>query len=394
MFETENPTNLPQEEALSVEEIEAALADVSDDLDAVVPSDYDKCLVLNKKEVANFIRIVEPLTKACIDTYGRSIFIHCEGPDAVTLNFNNVPYLIKAKVSNHSGKMVRDFAVDVVTLRKLICSIPTSLIIVEQDNDLYLSFAGQLMIIESQSLMASQYDVDQKMATDTIDKEIAIQAFKNVSGILANSDRAFEKIAVLKKGQLYYNTGCFAACLASPFSGDVDMLVYKQVADAITTLCDISKDEVMYGIYDKTLVVSSGSYYAEFPTQTGDKVNEFVSTSSNIALQFDANIEVVNDALEQLITIVRSLDYLSKNLTLRVSNLSMDFEVQLSNFSKSFTYSFPIASGRPDANGEMHLKADVLALFMKIVGKDIKYSFTQQGLGIENVYGRYLLKMA
>lgn len=388
MFENEN-----EETILNPEELEQALASVTDDdVDLSASVDYEKFIVLSKKEVANFIRLVEPLTRAAIDDYGKSIFVHCNEDGSVSLKFFNNPYFLTAKVSNHAGTSVRDFAINVVTFRKLVCSAFSSLILVEQDDDINIAFAGQLLFVNSQNLLGSQYEIAEKTAPLTIDKELATYTFKNVSSILSQTDRAFEKVAVVKKGQVWYNTGVFTSSSKSPFSGDDDMVVFKQVADCISTLADIAKGEIRYGIGEKSMTLKVDNYYAELPVALGAKVDEFVSASANIALQFNADIEVVNDTLGQLISIVKSLDYLSKNIKLSFTDASMDFEISTSNFAKQFRYSFPIVAGRPDVTGSMNLTAEVLQLFINLVGSDIKYSFTNQGLGIENQCGRYLLK--
>ena len=81
--------------------------------------DYEKYIVLPKKELNNFCRIIENLTKSAIDDYGKSVLIRCLSATSVELVYVNNPFGASLIVENKSGKTVKTFAVAATTLKKV-----------------------------------------------------------------------------------------------------------------------------------------------------------------------------------------------------------------------------------------------------------------------------------
>lgn len=355
--------------------------------------DFDKFIVLNKKEVSNFCRIVEPLTKASIDDYGKSVFVTCIDTDTVELRYFNNPYVVCAKVSNKSNKIVKDFAVTVANLKKLVTNAFASIILVEEDNDINIALCESLLYLETKPLKASQYDFQREVPEDSIDKELATYSFKKIGAVLSCTDRASEKVAVIKGNHINFNTSVFTSKSKSPFGESSDFVLYKQVSDVIGNLAEITKVALKYKISDGKIIVDcDGRVYCEMPIGTEDKVNDFLSPTAELVLKFDANISVINDTFLRLVSIVKSLDYLSDIVTISFDKECMKLVITTTNQSKSSTYKFSIVEGAPDIIGDMKLTVNVLQIFLQIVGADVKYSFSENGLGIKNELGNFLIR--
>lgn len=371
---------------LSPEELTPVVPAAKDEIEY----NYEKCVVLNSKELNYLCKLIEPLTKASIDEYGKSVYFTCVDAETVEVRYYNNPYVIVGKVRNVSGKVVKDFAILVSTLKNLLSNSFASLVLVEQDGELNLAFGEQLIYIETKNLRKEVYAIEHKDVTESIDKEIANYVFKTVGSILSQTERASEKVIVIKDKVATFNTGVFTAAITSPFSGDESMVIYKQVSDSIATLSD-GVGDLAYGVGD-VLVVKNDTLYCEFPVGLGDRVNAFVSPSAQMALQFKADIEVNDESLYSLVKLVQSLDYLSDVVKVGFIGSDMVFELSTQNNARTFPYKFPVIAGAPEVSGDMAITIGVLKVFLDIVGIDVKYSFTAMGLGIKNELGSFLIR--
>ncbi len=355
--------------------------------------DFEKFIVLNKKDLTAFCRLVEPLTKASVDEYGKSVFVHCVNDDTVELKYINHPYVIVHTIQNRSGKRVKDFALSVAILKKITTSSFASVILVEDNDSMNIALCESLLYLETKPLKASQYDLPVREAEFTIDKELAHYTFRTVGSILSCTDRASEKVAVIKDNCVNFNTGVFASKSKSPFGESENFVLFKQVSDVIGILSELTKVGLRYSLYEDIIVVNcDGSIYCEMPIGTGDRVNDFLSPTAELALNFKAEVSIINDTFLRLVSIVKSLDYLSNILTISFSKEEMRLAIATSNQSKSSVYKFPIIEGKPEVEGDMKLTAEVLQIFLRIVGSDVKYSFNENGLGITNETGAFLIR--
>ena len=355
--------------------------------------DFEKFIVLNKKELSNFCRLVEPLTKASVDEYGKSVYITCVDLDTVELRYINNPYKIAHRIKNRSGKLVRDFAVSVSILKKITTSSFASVILVEDNDTMNLALCESLLYLETKPLKGSQYDFNRKVADSSLDKEVATYTFKTVGSILSCTDRASEKVAVIKNNCANFNTGIFASKSKSPFGESVDFVLFKQVSDIIGILAELSKVSLRYKVDEDFIVVDcDGVIYCEMPIGSSERVNDFLSPAAELALQFEANVSVINDTFLRLVSVVKSLEYLSNILTISFTKSEMQLTITTTNQTKSSFYKFDIIEGRPEVEGSMKLTAEVLQIFLRIVGSDVKYSFNENGMGIVNELGSFLIR--
>lgn len=375
--------------------LENAISDVElnefDEFNANV--DFDKFIVLSKKELANFCRMVEPLTKASIDDYGKSVFIKCIDDSNVEIRYFNNPYVLTLRVDNKSGKQISSCAVSFNTFKKLITSAFASIILVEQDNEIYISLCESLLYLETKPLKEELYNLDKHVTEHVLDREISCFNFKKLSSIFSCTERASEKVVVVKDNNCIFNTGIFVARSKSPFLDNVNCVLYKQSVDILGIISEISKVSVKYSLADNILYVSCDDvFYCELPIGSEEKINDFLSPATNNLLSFDANISIINDNLLRLISIVQSLDYLSDIVTIEFTKKDMNFKISTNNQSKTSVYTFPFVEGTAEVEGEMKLTTSVLKIFLQIVGSDVSYNFNSTGLCIKNEFGKFLLR--
>lgn len=392
--EVKDPVQVDQFE-LSPEELENSIAEMDgvqiDEFNQDV--DFEKFIVLSKKDLQNFCRIVDPLTKASVDDYGKSVFIKCEDNDTVRLMYYNDPYAIVARVSNRSKKQVKPFAVSVATLKRIATSAFASIILVEENNDINLFICEQLLYLETKPLHESVYNFEQKPVNKVIDKELAHHTFRKMGAILGLTDRASEKLIVVKNGQVNFNTGVFTSRSKSPFGESEDFVVYKQVSDVIGVLSELSKTALNYEIEGSTITVTCDEgIWCKMPIAVGPKVQEYLSPTADQALKFEAPVVIINDSLIRLISTVKALDYLNNIVTIGFTSDKMYLDIVTSNNSKKSHYEFTIVEGQTDVQGEMKLGVDVLLTFLQIVGTDVHYQFTDVGFGIKNEVGTFLIR--
>lgn len=380
---------------LSPEELENAISVMDgeqiDEFDSSTVN-FDKFVVLSKKELQNFCRIVEPLTKASIDDYGKSVFIRCVDDD-VELVYYNDPYSIVSRVSNRSKKQIKSFAMSVATLKRITTSAFASVILVEDNDDINLFICEQLLYLETKPLHSSVYQFEQHSTDLVIDKELAHHTFRKMGAILSLTDRASEKLIVIKNGMANFNTGVFTSRSKSPFGESEDFVVYKQVSDVIGILSEISKTTLNYSIEGSFIYVSCDEgIWCKMPIAVGSKVQEYISPTADIALGFNASVVIVNDSLIRLLSTVKSLDYLNNIVTIGFTSDKMYLDIVSTNNTKKSRYEFTIVEGTTDIQGEMKLGVDVLLTFLQIVGVDVKYQFTDVGFGIKNDIGTFLIR--
>lgn len=355
--------------------------------------DFEKYIVLSKKDLSNFCRLVEPLTKASIDEIGKSVYFKCLDTETVELRYVNAPYSISAIIPNKSGKQIKDFAVLVSTLKKLITNAFASLILVEENDEINIALCESLLYLDTKPLKEAQYNFVKKETSSTIDKELALYTFRKIGASLSLTDRASEKTIVVHNKNVYFNTGIFSSKSTSPFSGDEEFVIYKQVSDVIAILSELSKAGLTYSIDGDIMAIScDGVFYAEVQIGDEEKVKQFLSPTADMALKFDASISIMNDNLLRLVTIVKSLDYLSNIVTLSFFKDKIQFVLASTNQTKKSVYDFQIVEGKPETLGDMKLTVEVLQMFLQIVGADCKYSFSDNGLGIKTELGSFLIR--
>lgn len=355
--------------------------------------DYEKFIVLSKRDVLSFCAAVEPMAKTSVDDYGKSVYIKALDNGVVELNYFNSPNRLTMTAVNKSGKTVKDFAILVTTLKKLVSNAYASLVFVEEEDQINIALCDSLLYIETKPLDPKEYEFVKEETTDFMDKEVATYTFKKVGAMLNSSDRASEKVIVIKNNFANFNTGFFAAKSKSPFTNSEDFIIYKMVSDVITILATISKVDLRFSLKEDKLILScDGAIYCELPVATGEKVSEFYSPLAESSLKFDAPIVIVNDSLLRLIQVTRSLDYLSDIVTLVFTKEQMQLLITNTNQTKTSEYKFEIIEGEPERMGNMKLSCQVLISFFGITGSNIKYAFTEEGLGIKNELGTFLLR--
>lgn len=354
---------------------------------------YDKFIVLSKKDITNFCRLVEPLTKQAIDDYGKSVHVRCLSEDKVELVYVNNPYLVSSVIPNKSTKTVGEFTIAVTTLKRLVTQAFASLVLVESENgEMNIALCESLLYLETKPLAKEEYLFEKKDTVNTIDKEGALYTFKKIGASLALTERASEKVVVVDGSNVNFNTGVFVAKSKSPFSTDQKFVLYKQVSDIIATLAEFSKVAINFCIENDIMALQSEGFYVECQVGGEEKVKEFSSEAAEAALKFDASVTIINDNLLRIITVVKNLDYLSDIVTLEFTDKAINLKINNAANTKSSVYDFNIMEGKPSQTGDMKVTTDVLKLFLSIVGTECKYDMTSVGLAIQTAEGKFIIR--
>jgi hypothetical protein len=352
---------------------------------------YERFIILQKRELTQFLRAVEPLTKATVDQYGKSLQISSIDADTVELKYANTPYHLSMRVNNKSQKMITTFCVHVSLLKRLVTEAYTSLAIVETEEGYSIAVCDSLLFLETLQLSDEEYAVEKVKPTLSIDREMGIYTFKKIGSVLSFSDRTSEKVIVVKEKDCYFNTGVFSARVNSPFASETTVLLYKAVVDLLGILMDISKVEVKYAFVENKLIVEAdGLIYCEMPVST--KIDEHFSPTVAKTLEFTADIVIVNDSMPRLFSLVKSLDYLSDIVTVSFTKDTMKVTLSNQGMTRHSDYPFMISEGTVEQPGEMKVSADVMKPYLDVTGTDVRYAFNEVGLCMQNDKGSFIVR--
>lgn len=355
--------------------------------------DFDNFIVLSKKDLTNFCRVVEPLTKVSIDEYSKCVYVQPLDDSTVELKFVNTPYVCSMIVANKSNKTMKPFAVSVANLKKITASAYASVVLVEQNDCVNIAVCGSLLFLETKPLDSSLYNIDKTPCTKAFDKEIAVHVFNKIGSVLSLSERSSEKVILVKNNFAYVSTSFFASKTKSPFGKSSDFILYKAVSDILGIVADLSKVELKYEIVEDQLFVScDGSIYCQMPLGPESKINDFYSPAIEQVLSFSSSVVVMNDVLTRLVGLVYSLDYLSDIMDIEFTNEHMKVTIYSAALTNPSVYELPIVEGTPETVGNFKANSKILKIFLGLVSTDVKYSYTESGLGVENQYGKFIVR--
>lgn len=352
---------------------------------------YEKFVVLSKKELLNFCKVVEPLTKYSIDEYGRSVFIRCVGDEGMEFCYRNDPYKIVFKGTNRSGRRIADFDLSFGVLKKLLTISDASLVFVETDEGLSLSVCSSLIPLESHRLLSSQYEFKRVEGFQPFAKAEGAYAFRRVGAVLSLTDRASEKVAVVKDGAITFSTVTFTTRVKSPFAHEEEFIVFKQTSDVLGMITEIATSIGYYQEGSMLYICTEGAY-CELPVGSRERVREFLSPTTMNLLRFTPNIRIVNDNLLRVISTVNSLEFLSNMVGIECDARELRLIVSNVSHSRTSTFRYDIAEGRPEVTERLTVSTGVLRLFLSLVGADVCFSVNPNGIGIKNEYGVFLLR--
>lgn len=380
----------------SLEDFEASLAETTvEELDEFSEStmNYERYIAVNKKDLVNFCRVVEPLTKAATDEYSKCVQISSVDNSTVQLKFVSVPYVVDMKVDNKSNKVIRPFVVSISNLKKIVGQAFNSIVLVEEGEGISLAICGSLLFLETKPLDETLYQVNIQPVTKEMDRELSIQLFNKVGAVLSLSERASEKVILIKNNSAYINTSFFAAKIKSPLKDSRDCILYRAVAQILGVLADLSKVSLKYEILDEKIYVNcDGNLYCELPLGPESKLGDFYSPLIDQVLTFDSTIVVMNDNLIRLVSLVHTLDYLSDVIDIEFTETEMKVTIMSSAQANPSVYPLRIVEGRPEVLGNFKIQSKILKMFLSLASSDVKYAFTEAGLGVSNSFGSFIVR--
>lgn len=355
---------------------------------------YDSFIVLDKKELMNLIRVVDPLTSTTVDNYGKSITFRCKDNTVEGLYYNN-PYNVLCRLQNTSGKSVPTFSVSVNILKKLVQNSLTSVIIVFQEESFYISICESLLYVETMQLDETQYpNIKSVQATIPLDKEVSEYAISSLAKALVKTDRVAEKVVSVSDGNLWVSTGVFCAKIQSPFAVDAKFLIYKQVLEVIDALLKSSRITLKYQIIDDSTILLNCDdvILCNLPIGESDRVNEFLTAPTVNTLNFNAGVSVINDSITRIVSLVDALDYLSEVVSIECTDSEIVMTLYSKDMTKSSVYRYPVVEGTFENKQTIRVNSSILITFLSVAGTEAKYQQTENGLGFVNSNGVFLIR--
>lgn len=379
-----NPNDI-DDELNSVEEVQV----VTENLD------YDKYIVIDRKDLTNFVHLVSSLSRQSVDAVGRSIFFDCSAQGVITLKYSNTPFFATMTVSNKSVKTVKDFALSIATVVKLLSQGFSALVIVEdEDGNLNIAVADSLLYLDSINISSDVYAHINHEVTKVLNKEVTSYVFKTLGSALSLTDRTSEKVIVMKDGKAHFTTGAFIAETTTPFDPEDNFIVYRTVADIMATIVDSTSSELRYSIVDDdTLVISDGcSIYIELVVGSGMLIPKFLSPAAGLQLSFDADVQLMNDQILRLTQVVSSLEYFASQAVLEFSGSALKITFEAASSGKKSTFTFRTLSGS-FSEGTMKVAIPTLKMILNLLGSaDTQYALTDNGLGLQTSNTKLLIR--
>lgn len=354
---------------------------------------YDKYIVLDRKDLMNFVKIVSTLTRQSVDQYGRCIYFDTSKGDVVTLKYSNIPFFATLDVSNKSGKTVRNFAVSVATLTKLLSQGFSAMVFVEdEEKNINIAACESLLYLDTVELSEDGYVHENIDATEELNKDTASYVFKTLGSALSLTDRTSEKNIVISDGRAHFTTGAFVATAPSPFTGDSSFILYRTVVDIISSIVEISSSKLYYTISDDLIIVTDKSgLYVELVIGQSNLVPKYLSPTASMQLQFTSDVTLVNDQLLRLISIVSALEYFSNTAEITFNGDRMTITFEAASAGRKSSYNFKTVSGA-FKDGSMKVSLATLKLLLNLMSSDCKYTYTDNGLGIEAPTAKMLIR--
>lgn len=355
--------------------------------------DYAEFLILSKKEISEFLRLVEPWSKVSVDNYGKSVRIWSVSSDTVSLQYVNSPTFLQSVVGNKSGKTMPDFFIRVDLLKKIVSESFASVVFVRENDEVNLALLNNLLYVETQNLKSAEYDYKfpEGKCLD-LDLERGTFLFKKLSFALAATDRVAEKSIVIKDDKSYISTNAFVAEVDSPFSEAVSLVLFKPVVDTLGLMVGEAKTSAKVTVNEAGSLLSivvDGKTTAV--VQVHKNVDQFLNPRTQMLLNFKPNVCVENDSLLRLAQVVSSFDYLSSALSIAIEGDSMVVTVLSSDLSRKVKYSFSVTKEGDVDDVEMKIGSDLLKNYLEFAGKVARYSLQESGLGLELVNGKFLI---
>ena len=353
---------------------------------------YENCILVSKTDLNHFIKIVEPLTKASVDSYGKVVKVSSLNTDIVELSYSNHPYRAVGSFENKSGKTIEEFCINLALLKKVANDAISYVAFVQDEKgDFNFVVCDSLMFLETISLDFKEYEFTKAVPKNEIDALTGWFLFKKLGPVLSTAERSSEKNIIVKDDFCYIFTGLFAAKVSSPFGANISCLLYKAAVEIIASVMEASTTSVAWEIIkgvgntpDKMAVAGDGSIYVEFPIST--YIDDFYSHAVAKSLSFEANVIIINDSIGRLLSVVNSLDYLSKEVVFDVHKKDIKMKIKNSTQTKESVHKFDL-EGEPQAEVKLKVMANIMKAYLNCAGDAVKYQFTENGFCFEGEQG-------
>jgi len=358
----------------------------------VIDLDYPEFIILSKKDVSEFLRVVEPWTKITVGLYGNCVRISSVGEAQVKLDYVNPPMFATSTIANHSKKAIPTVYIDIHYLKRIVTESYASVVLVWDKDSLNISVASSLVYIETVSLNDAEYAeiAIQEEYPNTMNPDIANTIFKKLNFALEVSDRASEQVVVFTNGHSYLNTLSVAAKIQQPFSEPIEAVFFKGVVSHLSILLGIAKQPLMFCFKDNYAYINmDNKIFTRVPIS--NDVSRFWHTSTDQFFQLSTEIKVVNDNLLKIASLVKAFDFLNKVVQLTFLDEELTVTVMSHSLKRKDEIKFPIqSSGKVDSS--LQISSALLVPFLSVSGSDVSYGVNEMGLSVITEQGILLLK--
>jgi hypothetical protein len=343
--------------------------------------DYRNMIILPKKPILAFLRMVESWTKVSIDTYGKALRIESISPDLVELTYSNKPTLISVKVPNMSGKIIGKHFLRIEVLKRTAAQSSNQVCLVEEDEGLFIPLSTQLVMVETIKLHDSVFNVEQEgkeVSFGSIDVASFSELIKNFNTISAFSERAQDKtIKFFSDNTAHVVSPAIRLLANSPFNlNTINFEIPKTFIESLQIIVnstlgvDYKITEVKERFY---LSVSVGAHVYILSQISPSQAN------SNGAQSRENTFTTDWDAIKQLSRIVSSFDYYNPVIGLAYRDNEIIAETKTKDLTHTSHLNFPASSG---VRNSLDLKFNA-KIITNILSQDVvveQASFTEKSI--------------
>lgn len=355
---------------------------------------YDNYILLSKKELSEFLRVIEPWSKVTTDSYGKCVRVTCPYKDQVLLQYANLPNQISTICINKSEKTVPEFFIQIELIKKILSESYTSVAFVYENNEMNIALLDKLLFIETLPLSSEIYTtppIDSPL-TSQVDIEKANYIFKKMSFMLNLADRVSEKVMIIRDDKVIVNTNAFVAEFDSPFSSPLQATLYKTVTDTLGLFTELAKTSIVTNFSrDMKMLHISVDGKLEAHLSIISDIEQFLSPRVDALLNFTPNITIQNDIILRLAQVATSFDYLNNTLSFNLQPDLLKVSIVSSDLTRKTDYDLQITSPSQITPSEIKLGSKLLKSCLEALGGISKYHLSPQGLGLSTDVGKVLI---
>ena len=342
---------------------------------------YDRYVSIPKLEVQPVLRVLENLSKVSSDFYAKNLYISAD-PKTITLKYTNSPYQLEYHLENIAQKEFGPVAIPIIHIRRLLNSISTNLIFVEDQGSISVCLGENLLFVETLPFDEKYYDFKFDVCSESLDFAYMKEHLKSFTSLLSVTNNAAEKNLICKGQNSYFNAGAILG-KARNFFGNHSVILSKTVVDSITALMDVCESGVLMNLSEGKMTLEfTGLAKFEFPVITDEQTFEsFLSPLFLNSFKYENSALTSNESIRQLLSVVNVLDYFTSFVKLVFSSSCVTLQAFRKD-GEQVNYEFPYLDGKLDKS-EISVAIPVLLSVLSKSNSSTRYSTVLNNLVID-----------